>query len=107
MATYNTGHLVETALRKRELGVKGNFEAKLTEKLSALTDSIDEAAAHLEEAASRAQACPGNEGKAHCHREAVIRPCRHCAPSAMRQSCLSPAISGPIPAMGEMLFSVM
>ena len=66
-----TDRLMKAALRKRELGVNGNFETKLTEKLSALTDRIAETADGLEHASASAQACSGNEEKARRHREAA------------------------------------
>ena len=102
-----TDRLMKAALRKRELGVSGNFETKLTEKLSALTDRIAETADGLEHASASAQACSGNEEKARRHREAVI-PAMHELRAACDEAELLVARDvWPYPSYGEMLFSVM
>ena len=99
--------LMETALRKREIGIKGNFETKLAEKLSALTDAIAEAADRLEEASTRAQACCGNEEKARCHREAVIPAMQTLCAACDETELLVARDAWPYPSYGEMLYSVM
>ncbi len=99
--------LMETALRKREIGIKGNFETKLAEKLSALTDAIAEAADRLEEASTRAQACCGNEEKARCHREAVIPAMQTLRAACDETELLVARDAWPYPSYGEMLYSVM
>ena len=102
-----TDRLMKAALRKRELGVSGNFETKLTEKLSALTDRIAETADGLEHASASAQACSGNEEKARRHREAVIPAMQELRAACDEAELLVARDVWPYPSYGEMLFSVM
>ena len=106
MVAY-TDRLAQAALRKRELGVAGEYETKLAAKLSALTDRIAVAADSLEDAAARAQACSGNDGKACCHREAVIPAMQELRAACDEAELLVARDVWPYPSYGEMLFSVM
>ena len=106
MVAY-TDRLAQAALRKRELGVAGEYEAKLAAKLSALTDRIAVAADSLEDAAARAQACSGNDAKACCHREAVIPAMQELRAACDEAELLVARDVWPYPSYGEMLYSVM
>ena len=106
MVTY-TDRLAQAALRKRELGVAGEYETKLAAKLSALTDRIAVAADSLEDAAARAQACSGNDAKARCHREAVIPAMQELRAACDEAELLVARDVWPYPSYGEMLYSVM
>ena len=106
MVAY-TDRLAQAALRKRELGVAGEYEAKLAARLSALTDRIAAAADSLEDAAARAQACSGNDAKACCHREAVIPAMQELRAACDEAELLVARDVWPYPSYGEMLYSVM
>ncbi len=102
-----TDRLVAAALRKRELGVACAYEAKLSQKLSALTDSISETCERLDEAVIHAQECAGNEEKARYHREVIFPAMQEMRAVVDETELLVSADVWPYPSYGEMLFSVM
>ena len=102
-----TDRLLETALRKREMGLTCAYETKLTEKLSALTDSIADTAGRLDAAVIHAQECAENEERARYHREVIFPAMQEMRAVCDETELLVAKDVWPYPSYGEMLFSVM
>ncbi len=102
-----TDRLVRSLLRKREAELPCACEERLSKKLSALSDGIDQTAGQLEAAIARARDCAGGEASARCHHGEVLP-----VMNALRALCdeaelLVAKDVWPYPSYGEMLFSVM
>ncbi|HIU34945.1 MAG TPA: glutamine synthetase III [Candidatus Pullichristensenella excrementigallinarum] len=102
-----TSGLGESALRKKELGVKGEYEKKMVGNLSALTDSIASLADALDQAVIDAPEGKGALPLAQYYRDSVFPAMQELRCVVDETELLVAKDVWPYPSYGQMLFSVL
>ncbi len=102
-----TSGLGESALRKKELGVKGEYEKRMVGNLSALTDSIASLADALDQAVIDAPEGKGALPLAQYYRDSVFPAMQELRCVVDETELLVAKDVWPYPSYGQMLFSVL
>ena len=101
-----TADLTQAILHKRELVVPCRVEEDLLQKLSALTGSLYDTMAALNEAMDKAPDAEGGIDAARYYREEIVRRMEEARQSIDQLESLTAAKYWPYPTYADILFSV-